>query len=91
MKVVLWDASSTVRKVSVAIALFVCTALSAFSMPIDHKLVVTVRTVCNDAGMDCSFQGPAGNLFYETETRLAASCSAWATWAWAAWPSTWTR
>lgn len=38
----------------------------AQAMPIDKKLVVTVRTVCNDDGLDCSFQGPAGNLFYET-------------------------
>ena len=68
MKDVLWVASSTVRKVFATIALLVCTGYPAFAMPIDLKLVVTVRTVCNDAGMDCSFQGPAGNLFYEAES-----------------------
>ncbi len=68
MKVVLCVVSSTVRRASVAVALFVCTALSAFAMPIDLRLVVTVHTVCNDAGMDCSFEGPAGNLFYEAES-----------------------
>lgn len=50
-------------------ALAVCLAVTtpAAAMPIDKKLVVTVRTVCNDDGVDCSFQGPAGNLFYEAE------------------------
>ena len=50
-------------------ALAVCQAVTApaAAMPIDKKLVVTVRTVCNDDGVDCSFQGPAGNLFYEAE------------------------
>lgn len=42
-------------------------ASAASAMPIDKRLVVTVRTVCNDVGEDCSFQGPLGDLFYEIE------------------------
>jgi PEP-CTERM motif len=39
----------------------------AAAMPIDKQLVVTVRTVCDNAGLNCASQGPLGNLFYEAE------------------------
>lgn len=55
-----------VRGLAACLLLLLGTLASA--LPIDKKLTVTVRTVCNDAGLDCSFQGPAGNLFYEAES-----------------------
>lgn len=42
-------------------------AVPARAMPIDLQLVVTVRTVCDNAGLNCASQGPLGNLFYAAE------------------------
>jgi hypothetical protein len=55
------------RSLAVGLVLVLGAASTASAIPIDKRLVVTVRTVCNDAGEDCSFQGPPGNLFYEAE------------------------
>jgi hypothetical protein len=42
-------------------------ASGATAMTIDKQLVVTVRTVCDNAGLNCASQGPLGNLFYGLE------------------------
>ncbi len=48
------------------LALFMGTAPVA-ALEIDRQLVVTVRTVCDNAGLNCASQGPLGNLFFAAE------------------------
>jgi len=67
MDSILDGARRTTRQVATALAFTACALSAVVAMPIDKKLVVSVVTVCNDAGLDCSFQGPFGNLFYEAE------------------------
>lgn len=58
--------SALTRRLGLGLALAIA-ATASWSAPITKQLVVTVITVCDDAGANCAWQGPLGNLFFEAE------------------------
>src|SRR5262245_22646925 len=51
-----------------ALIVAVFTAEPVSAIPITKSLTVNVFAVCDDGGSNCASKGPAGNLFFETET-----------------------
>ncbi|MDH5535591.1 MAG: hypothetical protein OEZ08_08490, partial [Betaproteobacteria bacterium] len=69
MRKVITKFIETLPRALIAGAVLACgSAAQVWAMPITKQLVVNVVTVCNDAGLNCASQGPAGNTFYEAET-----------------------
>jgi len=58
----------TLPRAFIAGAALACSlATPVWALPITKQLVVTVRVVCDNAGLNCASTGPIGNPFFEDE------------------------